>query len=94
MKSQPGEPYGFFWLVPEQDKENDTVKVQQRNYFKAGEVVECLTPAGDVFPVTIGHLTNKDGEEAAAAPHPLEELTMVTEQELPPYTILRRRVRG
>lgn len=44
--------------------------------------------------VTIGHLTNKDGEEAAAAPHPLEELTMVTEEDLPPYTILRRRARG
>lgn len=94
MKSQPEQPYDFIGLVLEQDKENGTVKVQQRNYFKAGEVVECLTPAGDVFPVTIGHLTNKDGEEAAAAPHPLEELTMVTEQDLPPYTILRRRVRG
>lgn len=94
MKSQPEQPYDFIGLVLEQDKENGTVKVQQRNYFKVGEVVECLTPAGDVFPVTIGHLTNKDGEEAAAAPHPLEELTMVTEQDLPPYTILRRRVRG
>ena len=94
MKSQPEQPYDFIGLVLEQDKGNGTVKVQQRNYFKAGEVVECLTPAGDVFPVTIGHLTNKDGEEAAAAPHPLEELTMVTEQDLPPYTILRRRVRG
>ena len=94
MKSQPEQPYDFIGLVLEQDKGNGTVKVQQRNYFKAGEVVECLTPAGDVFPVTIGHLTNKDGEEAAAAPHPLEELTMVTEQDLPPYTILRRRARG
>ena len=94
IKSQPEQPYDFIGLVLEQDKGNGTVKVQQRNYFKAGEVVECLTPAGDVFPVTIGHLTNKDGEEAAAAPHPLEELTMVTEQDLPPYTILRRRVRG
>ena len=94
MKSQPEQPYDFIGLVLEQDKGNGTVKVQQRNYFKAGEVVECLTPAGDVFPVTIGHLTNKDGEETAAAPHPLEELTMVTEQDLPPYTILRRRARG
>ena len=68
MKSQPEQPYDFIGLVLEQDKGNGTVKVQQRNYFKAGEVVECLTPAGDVFPVTIGHLTNKDGEEAAAAP--------------------------
>lgn len=94
MKSQPEQPYDFIGLVLEQDKGNGTVKVQQRNYFKAGEVVECLTPAGDVFPVTIGHLTNKDGEEAAAALHPLEELTMVTEEDLPPYTILRRRARG
>ena len=57
IKSQPEQPYDFIGLVLEQDKGNGTVKVQQRNYFKAGEVVECLTPAGDVFPVTIGHLT-------------------------------------
>ena len=94
VKSQPEQPYDFIGLVLEQHKENDTVKVQQRNYFKAGEVVECLTPAGDVFSVTIGRLTNKDGEEVAAAPHPLEELTMITGQDLPPYTILRRRARG
>ena len=56
--------------------------------------MSALLRQGDVFPVTIGHLTNKDGEEAAAAPHPLEELTMVTEEDLPPYTILRRRARG
>ena len=37
---------------------------------------------------------NKAGEEVAAAPHPLEELTMITWQDLPPYTILRRRARG
>ena len=94
VKSQPEQPYDFIGLVLEQHKENNTVKVQQRNYFKAGEVVECLTPAGDVFSVTIGRLTNKDGEEVSAAPHPLEELTMITGQDLPPYTILRRRARG
>lgn len=94
VKSQPEQPYDFIGLILERNTDKGTVKVQQRNHFKVGETVECLTPAGDVFPVTIGQLINKDGEKVEAAPHPLEELTMETKQDLPPYTILRRRARG
>ncbi len=94
VKSQPEQPYDFIGLVLSGNEGKKTVQVQQRNHFKTGEVVECLTPAGDVFPVTIGKLVNAEGEEVPAAPHPLEELTMMVENSLPPYTILRRRAFG
>ncbi len=64
--------------------------VQQRNHFRVGEVVECLSPKGDVFTITIGKLHNKEGLEIEKAPHPLEELIMHSEVDLIPYTILRR----
>lgn len=89
-KSQPEQPYDFIGLVLSQDRENKRVILQQRNHFKLGETVEALTPQGEVFPITIGRLVNKEGEEVSSAPHPLEELTMYTEAELPAYTILRR----
>ncbi len=92
-KSQPEQPYDFIGLVMSRDGEHRVI-VEQRNHFKVGEVVEVLTPRGDVVPLTIGHLRNADGEDVLAAPHPLEKLSMETSADLPAYTILRRRRNG
>ena len=94
VKSQPEQSYDFIGLVLKEGAEKGTVIVQQRNHFKTGETVEVLTPHGDVFPLQIGALRNGEGEIVEAAPHPLEELVMETDADLPPYTILRRPGRG
>lgn len=92
-KAQPEQSYDFVGLVLE-GSEAGEARIQQRNHFKAGETVECLAPDGSVFPLAIGALANEAGEAVAAAPHPLEILTMRTDVPLPPYTILRRRAHG
>lgn len=92
-KAQPEQSYDFVGLVLE-GGEAGAARIQQRNHFKAGETVECLAPDGSVFPLVIGALANEAGEAVAAAPHPLEILTMRTDVPLPPYTILRRRSHG
>lgn len=94
VKSQPEQSYDFIGLVLKEGAEKGTVIVQQRNHFKTGETVEVLTPHGDVFPLQIGALRNGEGEIVEAAPHPLEELVMETDADLPAYTILRRPGRG
>ena len=93
-RSQPEQDYDFVGLVLDYDEESHTALIEQRNNFKTTEVVECLTPAGDVFDLTIGKMMNADGMTVLSAPHPLEKLTMKTETKLIPYTILRRRARG
>lgn len=93
-KSQPVQPYDFIGMIKEYDEETKTAKVQQRNHFKVGEIIECLSPSGEVFPLKIGKLTNEDGDEVEKAPHPLEMLTMEAERKLEPYTIMRRKAHG
>ena len=93
-KSQPVQPYDFIGMIKTYDENTKTAQVQQRNHFKVGEIVECLSPSGEVFPLEIGKLTNKDGEQVEKAPHPLEELTMETYRKLEPYTIMRRKANG
>lgn len=88
-KSQPEQPYDFVGLILKKDEE--TNQVQQRNHFKVGEVLEYLTPKGEVGNMTVEKLINKDGEEVEKAPHPLEELTMKASVLLPAFTILRRK---
>ena len=92
-KSQPEQSYDFVGLVLDYDEATKTARIEQRNNFKAGDVLECLSPKGDVFPLTIGKMKNKDGLTVVSAPHPLEVLTMETETKLLPYTILRRLAR-
>lgn len=93
-QSQPEQSYDFVGLVLDYDKETGIATIEQRNNFKTSETLECLSPKGDVFPLTIGKMTNPDGMTVLSAPHPLEVLTMKTETPLMPYTILRRRVRA
>lgn len=88
-KSQPEQPYDFVGLILKKDEE--TNQVQQRNHFKVGEVLEYLTPKGEVGNMTVEKLINKEGEEVEKAPHPLEELTMKASVLLPAFTILRRK---
>lgn len=89
-QSQPEQSYDFIGLVLSYDGEKKEAVVQQRNRFVVGEKVECLSPKGDVFELSIGNLTNMDGENVEAAPHPLEKLVMKTDRELLPFTIIRR----
>lgn len=93
MKSQPEQPYDFVGLILPAHKEEGTNLVQQRNHFKVGEILEYLTPKGEVGLVKIMKLVNGEGEEVDKAPHPLEELTMTGDAVLPAYSILRRRAK-
>lgn len=93
-RSQPEQPYDFVGLVLGWDPDTKIARIQQRNHFKTTEMLECLSPEGEVFPLTIGKMTNAEGMTVLSAPHPLEIVTMRTETPLLPYTILRRRAHG
>lgn len=93
-RSHPEQPYDFVGLVLGWDPDTKIARIQQRNHFKTTETLECLSPEGEVFPLTIGKMTNAEGMTVLSAPHPLEIVTMRTETPLLPYTILRRRAHG
>lgn len=93
-RSQPEQPYDFVGLVLGWDPDTKIARIQQRNHFKTTETLECLSPEEEVFPLTIGKMTNAEGMTVLSAPHPLEIVTMRTETPLLPYTILRRRAHG
>ena len=93
-RSQPEQPYDFVGLLLGWDPDTKIARIQQRNHFKTTETLECLSPEGEVFPLTIGKMTNAEGMTVLSAPHPLEIVTMRTETPLLPYTILRRRAHG
>lgn len=60
----------FLGLVIDYDKENQVVKLEQRNYFKIGDEVEFFGPNTETFSWKIHKIENELHEEIEVANHP------------------------
>ena len=70
----------FVIRVVEYDEEKKIAKIEQRNHFKVGELVEFFSPKKEHWQMTIKKLYNIDFEEIEIANHPMEILFLEVEQ--------------
>lgn len=84
-------PYDFAGQVLEYNPETRIAKIQQRNYFKVGQMIEFFGPEGARFKQSVVELRNEAGEAVDAARHPMEILYMQTEQAVKPMDIIRKK---
>jgi putative protease len=64
----------------------------QRNYFKKGETLEILSPQSKPIPIFVQDIYTLDQQSREVANHPMEKLWIPFETEIPPFSILRRKV--
>ncbi len=83
--------YDFVGMVLEYDKETGIAKIEQRNRMIVGDEIEVVIPKKDYFVQIISEMKNQEGEGIRTAPHPQMIVYMPMEQEVEPYTILRRK---
>ena len=72
----------------------DTVsvaRIEQRNKFCVGDVIEIMKPNGDNLLVSVLSIHDEDGAEMESAPHPKQKLWIDLGIELERYDILRRK---
>lgn len=67
-----------------------TAQITQRNKFFTGDTLDVLPPTGIPFCVKCLRLVNESGEEVPSAPHAMEKLTMYTDREIPPSSVIRK----
>lgn len=60
----------FLGLVLEYDEEKGIAKIEQRNYFKLGDVVEFFGPNTETFTAEIHNIYNDQNESLDVARHP------------------------
>lgn len=60
----------FLGLVKDYDSEKKMVTIEQRNYFKVGDVVEFFGPLMDVLTYKITEIYDENGEKIDVANHP------------------------
>lgn len=85
-------PAEFAGLVLSYDEETQVVTLQQRNYFKPGDVVEFFGPEIENFNYKVETIWDEDGQELDAARHPLQIVKFKVNQKLYPNNMMRKGV--
>lgn len=69
--------------------ERGRAKIEQRNKFCVGDLIEIMKPDGRNIPVTVLSLTTGEGEAVDSAPHPKQVLFAELTESADKYDILR-----
>ncbi len=80
----------YLALFLEFDREKGLYKIQQRNYFKVGDIVEIITPTFKIHQVEIKDLYNEKLEKVLLANHADEVLYLNLDLDIPDFSMMRR----
>lgn len=81
--------YTYLGIVGE-IREDGLCKIEQRNKFSVGDVIELMKPDGRNDEVVVKRILDADGNEQESAPHPKQELYLDLGEGVDAYDILRR----
>ncbi len=82
----------FLGIVKEYDDKTKIVTLEQRNYFKIGDIVEFFGPELETFSYQIHKMENENGESIDIANHPNMIVKMKIDGKLHPYDMMRIKV--
>ncbi len=77
--------------VCENQIDDTTSLISQRNKFFAGDTLDVLPPSGIPFNIKCISLMNEDGEYVDSAPHPTQRLTMKSDLPVPSASVIRKK---
>lgn len=80
--------YIYLGIVGEID-ERGYARIEQRNKFSKGDVIEIMKPDGRNIPVTVNAIYDADGCETESAPHPQQVLYLDLSETPEQYDLLR-----
>ncbi|MCI9137770.1 MAG: U32 family peptidase [Lachnospiraceae bacterium] len=81
--------YTYLGIVGGRNEEG-YYRIEQRNKFSVGEIIEVMKPDGENRLVTVQKIRDESGSEMESAPHPKQVLYIDLGQPLAEYDILRR----
>ena len=64
-------------------------RIEQRNKFCKGDVIEIMKPDGRNIPVTVNAIYDAEGNEVESAPHPQQVLYLDLSEKPQQYDLLR-----
>ncbi len=82
----------FLGLVLGYDEEKKLLKIEERNYFKIGDVVEFIGPNMEDITYTIEDIIDEDGSNIEVARHPQMVVYIPYPHSLPEFSMMRIKV--
>ena len=82
----------FLGLVLDYDKESKMALIEERNYFKIGDVVEFIGPNMEEVTYTIDRIYDEEGNMVDIARHPKMLYKIKINKELPKYSMMRTKL--
>ncbi|MCU6763386.1 Uncharacterized protease yhbU precursor [uncultured Roseburia sp.] len=82
--------YTYLGIVGECTEEG-LYRIEQRNKFSVGEIIEVMKPNGDNIEVKVRQILDEEGNAQESAPHPKQVLYIDLGQPLEKFDILRRK---
>lgn len=82
----------YLTLITDYDEVKGELVMLERNYFSVGDEVEIFTPDGSVYSFAVDNLFDSCHQSIEVARHPDEVLYMKFDIEVPPYSMMRKKV--
>ena len=82
----------FIGLVKNYDVQNKLLIIEQRNYFKKGDVLEIFGSNMEPYELNINKIYNENMEEIDIARHPKEILKIPCQRQISPNSMLRIKI--
>lgn len=79
----------FLGIILDYDKENNMVTMEQRNYFKKGDMVEIFGPNIECFSFLVPDIYDEDGNILEVARHPKQIIKFKLDREVYENNIMR-----
>ena len=79
----------FLGVVLDYDEENKEIILEERNYFKKGDIINIFGPHKESFNVTVTYIKDEDGNLVDVARHPKEVLRIPCDKKVEKYDLLR-----
>lgn len=80
----------FIGIVTGYNEAHKLLEIEQRNYFKVGDMVEFFAPFCDNIHMRIEKLVDIDGNDVDVARHPLQQLFIPIDQSIPVGALMRK----
>jgi putative protease len=80
----------FAGIVLGYEADNGIAIIEQRNYFKVGQIIEFFGPEGVKFQQKITEMTNEQDEPLTIAKHPLQIIRLKVDREVRVMDIMRK----
>ena len=83
--------YNAVAVCEESSRDGGVCVITQRNKFLVGDELDILPPDGISYTITCQRLTDENGEDVPAAPHPMQRLWMTSDKPVEKGAVIRKK---